>query len=515
MRRMPGTRRRNVLVSEVLLMRLNDLSANDLAMLCGYLSKKTGMILDDNRKEQLCSSVRSRMEAAGLDAFSDYYQRLALSPGDDSEFKALMDLFTIKETAFFRHHEQFKVLREFCLPRLMAARSQQKTLRIWSAGCSFGEEPYSIAMAIRDRISSASNWDVRIWATDISQEALESAKRGVYQERSLRGVDARYLKRYFSARQDCFSVCTEIRQMVTFDYFNLAADYSVPPLGHFWDIIFCRNVIIYLSKEHIKQVLNKFHGSLADDGYLFPGYSEILRYHSDDFVSVEVHGTFVYRKRRPDDGPVMRVKGPTSKSITWQPSKQKSAGEPRHPGAVHSDRIKKKVKREEESRLNVDPSPNRRHQSQKEEKIDPTPDLETPLDSIELAKRMAEQGQTQRAIELLRDVLERSSLNVSALNALAVIWQNLEDADRCIQYFKKSLYLESDQPMVYLHLADAYRTKGKIKEARREYANVIRLLETDSMDDSIEALQGFSKEMILETARSHLRVLLASALKEA
>lgn len=490
-------------------MPINDLSSHDLALLCGYLSRKTGMILDELRQEQLVSVVRTRMGTLGVAAFDDYYQRLTLVHGDDQEFKALMDLFTIKETSFFRHNEQFDVLRDYCLPRLMAARNQTKTIRIWSAGCSFGEEPYSIAMVVRDRIASASDWNATIWATDISQEALAGARRGVYQQRSVRGMDARYLKRYFTAQQAGFDLSSEIKQMVAFDYFNLAADYPVPAGGQFWDIIFCRNVIIYLSKEHIRHVLDKFHASLADEGYLFPGYSEILRYHSDEFVPLEVEGTFIYRKRRADEGTLNSWKASPITQRLLLPDRRQVSRKAPPPKAAHAKLL---AKRDE-----AIPG-GKRHaaEASRDSLLDDLPagkgmvaipQPQTERERLERAGRMAEQGQTQQALELLGEMLETDPLDVAALNLVAVIWLNLKDFGRSIHYFKKSLYLDPLQPMVRLHLADAFRASGKIGEARREYANVMAILEKEPGSGLTEALQGYSRDMILATARSHLQVL--------
>lgn len=496
-------------------MPIDELSSHDLALLCGYLSRKTGMILDELRQEQLLSVVRARMLAVGAADFGDYYQRLALAPGDDREFKALMDLFTIKETSFFRHNEQFEALRDYCLPRLMAARNREKTIRIWSAGCSFGEEPYSIAMVVRDRISSASDWRVTIWATDISQEALAGARRGVYQQRSVRGMDARYLKRYFTAQQGGFALSSEIKQMVAFDYFNLAADYSVPAHGQFWDIIFCRNVIIYLSKEHIPRVLDKFHASLADEGYLFPGYSEILRYHSEDFVPLEVQGTFIYQKRRANETAPSSWKASPAGRRPVPPGRREAGGKLPPQMTVHADQAGKSAGKR------ADGAPGgKRHDADAGRGIasvnlpvdrgteDSVPQPQQQPGRLENAGRMAEQGQTQQALELLGAMLETDPLDIAALNLVAVIWLNLKDFARAIDYFKKSLYLDPLQPMVRLHLADAYRAAGRIGEARREYANVIAILEKEPSNGLTEALQDYSREMILATARSHLQGLI-------
>lgn len=491
-------------------MPIDEFSSHDLALLCGYLSRKTGMILDELRQEQLVSVVRARMLAVGAANFGDYYQRLALAPGDDMEFKALMDLFTIKETSFFRHNEQFEALRDYCLPRLMAARNREKTIRIWSAGCSYGEEPYSIAMVVRDRISSASDWRVNIWATDISQEALEGARRGVYQQRSVRGMDARYLKRYFTVLHGGFALSSEIKQMVAFDYFNLAADFSVPAQGQFWDIIFCRNVIIYLSKEHIRRVLNKFHASLADEGYLFPGYSEVLRYHSEDFVPLEVQGTFIYPKRQANEKALNSWKASPAGQRLVLPGRRKVGGKLPPPINVHADGAGKEAgggsggKHQDAVAERGIADDNLPVGKGKEDSI---PQPQQSPGRLENAGRMAEQGQTQQALELLGAMLETDPLDIAALNLVAVIWLNLKDFGRAIDYFKKSLYLDPLQPMVRLHLADAYRGSARIGEARREYANVIAILEKEPSNGLTEALKDYSRDMILAAARSHLQVL--------
>ncbi len=262
-----------------------------------YLTEKTGITFEKNRQEPLRNAISNRLLALKLTDPEEYFLLLKGACGDNLEFSILMDLLTIRESFFFRHKAQYEALRKHCLPRILERKGREGSINIWSAGCANGEEAYSIAMVVRDLIPETTGRKVLIRATDISGDALIQAKKGEYSERAIRELEPSRVDRFFLKKGSRYFLKNEIKSMVHFEYFNLAEKHfpleAMPP----WDLIFCRNVIIYFAEETTKRLLHNFYLSLTDGGYFFPGYSETLRYLNTDFLSLEKEGAFIYQKK--------------------------------------------------------------------------------------------------------------------------------------------------------------------------------------------------------------------------
>jgi chemotaxis protein methyltransferase CheR len=225
------------------------------------------------------------------------YVALLRSPSGDEELRRLLPLVTVGKTSFFRDDRQFRALEALMPELLRRPRGGGRKLAIWSAGCATGEEPYSIAMTAAEADGLAEQ--VEILATDVNPEAIAFAARGTYDARRARDVPPHLLQKYFDADGDRHHVRTHLRQfLAAIRTHNLvSAVFPRPPDGG-WDIIFCRNVIIYFDTHTTQQVLTQFHNALAPGGYLFLGYSESLFRIFDGFELTEVAGAFLYR--RPD-----------------------------------------------------------------------------------------------------------------------------------------------------------------------------------------------------------------------
>ena len=280
---------------------LSDAEFNALAAL---LHDAAGLAFDDSRRESLAYSVTERMRVAGC---SDVLAYLALVRDDDKERQALLDEVTIPETHFFRNPPQIRALRQFVLPEILRLATPTKRLRIWSAGCSTGEEPYTLAMLVRELLPAAAGWDVKILATDVSMRALAAARTGRYAERSFVMTDPLDLKRFFTLDTEAGSwqVRDEIRDLVEFRHHNLVTE--PPPFepGQL-DLVFCRNVTIYFDRDTTKSLMRRLHGCLRDGGYLFLGHAETLWQVTDAFSLVSLGDAFVYR-RQPETGERRRV----------------------------------------------------------------------------------------------------------------------------------------------------------------------------------------------------------------
>ncbi len=229
------------------------------------------MFLAETKRDFLENRLARRMRATNMTTPYWYYRHLVANK--KAELLVLLDILTINETSFFRNEPQFELFRNVILPDVIRQRGSERMLRIWSAGCSTGEEPYSIAMTVLDTLSCPDLWDIRIYASDLSLKALETAHRGVYSLSKVQEtVPAATMARYFEPDHGGVRVNDSVRRRVVFDYHNLKHANEMRDL----DVIFCRNVMIYFDEEEQKRLVNKFYTCLAPEGYLLLGHAESL-----------------------------------------------------------------------------------------------------------------------------------------------------------------------------------------------------------------------------------------------
>lgn len=217
--------------------------------------------------------INLRLSKAKTRDYSAYLSFLKKTP---AEFQHLVDCLAVNVTSFFRDHTPFQKLGDQVLPEIISekAKTGGKTIQIWSAACSTGEEPYSIAMVIKETMAAklADNFRVRILATDIDQQALEFAGKGLYPEGSVEVMDDKLLRRYFKPRDHAYAVRESLRELVEFKKLDLIAD---DPIGTY-DLIFCRNMLIYINMEYQADIFKKFHGALNPGGFLILGGTELI-----------------------------------------------------------------------------------------------------------------------------------------------------------------------------------------------------------------------------------------------
>ena len=282
------------------------LSKTDFDKFRQYVESRAGMYIDDSKQNSFKISLDTRMNILGIKNYSAYYSLITSSVGK-REFDELLNLILIKETFFFRDERQLKVLINNILPELLE-REKGEEIKIWSAGCAAGEESYSLAMAIIEAFPHGSI-NFSIYATDVSVEALKQAKEGIYNKSSMRAIDKAVLNKYFTQREGRYYLNDQVKQRVRFDIVNLIEP-AVPTEKDRFDIIFCRNVIIYFRIETVKTVIRRLYDMLGAGGYLFIGHSESLWQISDKFELVEIDGVFLYRKNG---------KGRVAPSTKWFP----------------------------------------------------------------------------------------------------------------------------------------------------------------------------------------------------
>lgn len=241
--------------------------------LCAYLRRTSGLVLGADKRYLVESRVTPVMKRAGMSELGDLVRALEAGrmPGLAEE---VVQAMTINETYFFRDRFPFETLRQKILPRLIVSRAQQKKIRIWSAASSTGQEAYSIGMIIEESSPALSTWQIEIVGTDLSQNALTTARKALYSQFEVqRGLTPEQIQRYFTPVGHMWQLKDTVRSRVEFRHYNLLDTYA--PLGRF-DLIFCRNVLIYFDADRKSDVLNRMSQILAPDGLLAIGASESI-----------------------------------------------------------------------------------------------------------------------------------------------------------------------------------------------------------------------------------------------
>lgn len=274
-----------------------NMTDEEFRLLSDCIYEHCGLSFNLDSKYILEKRLSHRLTELKLASFYDYFHYLKFSQHKDQELAEIMDVLTTNETYFFRESFQLKAFTDEIVPELIQRRSERgaRTLRIWSAGCSTGEEPYTIAM-LMSGIAALAGWRVEIVGTDISQKVLRHAQCAVYGRSSFRATDLQDRQRYFHQHDvNSYKVNDDIRELVTISHLNLFDAHRIAMLGSF-DIIFCRNVIIYFDQTARKRVIDSFHSALHDGGFLLLGHSESLMNITTRFTLRHFKNDMIYQK---------------------------------------------------------------------------------------------------------------------------------------------------------------------------------------------------------------------------
>jgi chemotaxis protein methyltransferase CheR len=256
----------------------------------------SGLFFDNDSKYLLEKRLGKRLPLHHLAGYRDYYHFLRYNREKDQELSDIMDLLTTNETYFFREAFQLKAFTDEIIPEILAEKEKRgdRSLRIWSAGCSSGEEPYTIAMLLLE-MGLSKGLRVEIIGADISHRVLQLARKAVYGKSSFRATDEAYIRRYFREQEGGYRIADEVKELVTISHLNLFDQNRLALLGRM-DIIFCRNVIIYFDQVAKKKVVEVFYRTLREGGYLLLGHSESLMNISTAFMLKHLRNDMVYQK---------------------------------------------------------------------------------------------------------------------------------------------------------------------------------------------------------------------------
>ena len=254
------------------------LTQSEFDGLRSLVHRHTGISLSDAKVELVKRRFAPRLKELNLDSFSSYIKRI--EDGDTDELLRFTDAITTNLTSFFRENHHFDYMKREILPKLLKDKMVSKRVRFWSAGCSTGQEPYTMAMLLREAIPMSNGWDIKILATDIDRTVLAKARMGLYTQSDLDKMPEGVARKWFTKHSDKYQVKDELRQMITFNQLNLLKTWPVK--GPF-EAIFCRNVFIYFDKPTQKSIVQKFARVQNSGDHLFIGHSESITDMTDDY----------------------------------------------------------------------------------------------------------------------------------------------------------------------------------------------------------------------------------------
>ena len=275
------------------------LSVERFRLLRNMFNKRYGIYFSDENRFLMESRLGERLIHLGLDSFDEYQHFLKYHPDGVAEIENAVDLLTTNETYFFREDYQLRTFKNDILPELYRRLASKRKLMIWSAGCSSGEEAYTLAMIVRDS-KLFEGWDIRIFGSDVSRRVLTRARRGIYGPSSFRTIPPDIQNRYFTECAEGMRVNDEIRTMCHFGHLNLLDEDRIVFLGSV-DAIFCRNVLIYFDKRSRLRTISLLYDRLNPMGYLLLGHSESLINLSTAFELVYLSEDLVYRRPEVSD----------------------------------------------------------------------------------------------------------------------------------------------------------------------------------------------------------------------
>lgn len=271
------------------------ISETDFRYIRALIAEHAGIQITEQKRSMLLGRLAKRVRTLGLPSIAAYCDRVRACP--ELELTDLISALTTNVTAFFREAHHFVFLAERIIPELLVRNATTRRIRIWSAGCSTGEEPYSIAMAVLEALPIRQFWDFKLLATDLDQQVVELGREGIYRSDRLEAIVPERRRRWFQRvggkAMDRIQVVNELREHVRFVPLNLMGPWAMK--GPF-DVIFCRNVIIYFDKERKERLIDRFADLTALGGYLFIGHSESLYGLTDRFRPI---GKTIYRKGEP------------------------------------------------------------------------------------------------------------------------------------------------------------------------------------------------------------------------
>lgn len=465
-----------------------------------FLILHCGLHFEKRNIKVLERGLVSRMTALRISSFSAYYDYICKNMEYRQELQKLLQLLTVGETFFFRYNAHFDAFIQTVLPQIIS--SARKKIRIWSAGCSTGEEPYSLAMAIMETIPHWETLDIKIIATDINNRSLSRAREGVYNAWKVRVTEKNYLTKYFKRIGESYVVKNEVKSLVAFSYLNLQAT----PLsaGETFDVIFCRNVMIYFTTATTKNVVESFSASLKQGGYLFLGHSETLANVSSKFERHLHEGGFYYRKKAelPQIPVVAPVKSVTNPKVVRPPTPAASAVAVSPAPSVSKQML--------DPDLLFDRGASLLHQGKLteasatfEKLLLIKPDHAGAI--LNVGQIHLFSGRIDNALDCCNRAIVLDDLLQDSYFLRGLLYEMREKEREALDEYRKAILLKMDFVMPHYQLGKLCFRSGDHKTGLRELKNSLKILEKVQREAIIPFSGGLSREVFIGQLRDEIQ----------
>ncbi len=498
-----------------------DLSPELRGELGSFITARLGLHFPPERSRDLDRGVVAAARELGFSTPSAFVEHVLSSPPRRDLMEVLAGNLTVGETYFFRHPRSYKALERYILPELISRRQKSRQLRIWSAGCATGEEPYSVAILLKAIIPDLRLWNITVLATDINAGFLKKASRGQYGEWSFRDAPAWLKGKYFTQTDDGrYELLPEIRSMVTFFHHNLAEDTypSVLNNTNAMDVILCRNVLMYFTTEVEAKAVQGFRNCLVEGGSLLVSPCELSTTLFSGFDSAVLSGATIYSKRDlPAPAAVTGAASRTAPGATrdaeailpkreWPsaaPASHRKAPARLTAGAPASPRPREPAPdpRGEARRL-YDAG---RYRDAEAKILSLSPLARNDREMMELLARVyANQGNLPLASEWSARTVAADKLNSRSHYLHATILEEQGRIGEAAEALKHALYLEPDFVLAHFSLGNLQRRRGRVRESKRHFKNALLLLKHYPQEAILTASEGLTAgrlaEIILTTS---------------
>lgn len=484
------------------------LSESDIEHFRNLVTRYLGLQYEDGKLDYLADVICQRMQSLGrtrIECYSDYLSFLNASPKGSAEWRTLAELLTVNETFFFRNTDNFLALAQHVLPERIRAKAQTKQLRILSAGCSSGDEPYSLAIMVREALPDIEAWDVKIIGIDINPAILLKAKKARYSEWSLRATSDDLKRRYFREHGTDFELAPEIQKMVNFEERNLVDE---DPL--FWeslqcDVIFCRNVLMYFTSEIARGVVRRIRQALIPNGFLFLGHAETLRGITPEFHLCHTHDTFYYQQRGTHEADAMRI----NKLYEVQTSSLEQAMIQLKTQVVLTSSVDQNLAMATPCAWDLSlvlEAVRQERFADALELIGSLPaDSNVDPDALLLrAVLLTNHGRVKESEEVCCRLLALDELNAGAHYLMSLCSEHDGDSNIAIEHGLTAIYLDPGFAMPHLHLGILAKRAGDTVNAQRELGKALVLLASEDASRILLFGGGFSRDALLQLCRTQL-----------
>jgi chemotaxis protein methyltransferase CheR len=478
-----------------------NLSDNIMIRLSEFISVNLALNFPRERWDDLARNITSASKEFGYEKVEDFIQFIISAPLNREHIEILAANLTIGETYFWREPQTFEAFEQNILPELINRRKNgTKSLRIWSAGCSTGEEPYSIAIALHRTIPDIRDWNISILATDINDRSILKAIAGRYTQWSFRGTPGWLKENYFiKTPKNIFEIIPTIKSMVRYEYLNLAEDIYPSPINatNAMDIIYCRNVLMYFTQERFRKVVRNLYKSLAPEGFLIVSASELSMQNFPDFKAINFPGVVLYQKstlkikrHQPqpniyEDQTPIPIEPYITVSIPWL--KTESESSKINPSILSESPIVTL------SRTKIEEAQLSYAAGNYSDVVDiMLEEAQSSEEYILLIKSFANLGNLDEAIRSCENALSAQKVDPRLHYLYATILQENNLLDESVAAFKNVIFLDHNFVLAYYSLGKIYTRLGKTKNAARCHETVVSILDKCKQDDILLESEGLT-----------------------